>query len=140
MLIIDAALRVHDWHPTEVLTPMGPGTETAGAFWARQRGISPRAFWPQWGVLGEAAGPECNERLIRHGTHLLALWDGKSSNTADLIERARSKNMRCIVLEVLPSPATAARLDEERKAKRRRAPRSAAPSGPTPPDALPSAA
>jgi hypothetical protein len=129
MLIIDAALRVHDWHPSEVISGMAPGPDTAGATWARARGITVRPFWAQWAVLGAGAGPERNERMARVGTHLLALWDSQSTGTADMLERARSRGLRVIQLKVVASPATAARMEAERKERRRRAPSARRTSG-----------
>ena len=120
LLIVDAAIRVHQLLPSELISGMAPGPDKAGATWARARGVRVRAFWAQWAELGDAAGPERNERMARAGSHLIAIWDGYSSGTADMIERARARRLWLRVLEVVPSPATAARLDAERRAQHRR--------------------
>lgn len=119
MLIIDAAARVHRLRPAEVIVGLAQGPDTAGLFWARQRGIPWREFPALWGKYGNRAGPERNERMALAGTHLLALYDGSSSGTGDMIYRARAHALPLIVLHVEASPATAARIDAERKARRR---------------------
>lgn len=115
LLCVDAALRVHGWRPRELVCAKADGPATAGETWAKARGVPVRAFFPKWAALGSAAGGELNERMVAEATHLLAIWDGVSTNTADLIAQAKARGLGVITLHVEASAVTAARRDERRR-------------------------
>lgn len=121
LLIADAMIRVHGLTPTVILCGKARGPDTAGEIWAAQRGVRVAHYRALWEQLGKAAGAERNERMAVDGTHLVAIWDGVSTGTADMISRARKRygTSHVHVALVEPSPTTAARLDAERKAKER---------------------
>lgn len=48
----------------------------------------------QWHAHGASAGPRRNRLMVRHATHLLAIWDGKSRGTAGAIRFAREMGVR----------------------------------------------
>jgi hypothetical protein len=121
LLIVDAMIRVHDLRPTVILCGKARGPDTAGETWAKQRGVKVGYYPALWGMYGNGAGPERNERMAIDGTDMVALWDGHSTGTADMITRARKRygDLHVHIARLEPSPATAARLDEERRAKAR---------------------
>lgn len=41
-----------------------------------------------WDTYGDAAGPIRNQRLAEYGDSLIALWDGESSGTENMIQEA----------------------------------------------------
>lgn len=119
MLIIDAAVRVYKLRPSQVIVGgTQGGMETAGAAWAAERVLPIRKLWPDWS-MAEGGIPDRNARMLRMGTHVIAVWDGKSTSTADLVAQARAAGVWVCALHVEPSPATAERIEAEKKAERR---------------------
>ena len=120
LLIVSRMIEVHAWRPVEIVSGgCYTGPDQAAEAWARHHRVTCRVMPAHWTVLGKRAGPERNARMVEVGTHLLALWDNASTGTGGIIEMARRRGLPTSVLEVLPSPATALRLDEERRAKAR---------------------
>lgn len=130
LLIADAAIRVHGLRPREIISGMAPGPDTAGRLWGEQNGVYVKKVPALWSQFGKGAGAERNERMAEIGTHLLAIWDGTSTGTQDMIDRAGKHGLWWRVLEVVPSLVTQARMDELRsdieRARRRAANRKSA--------------
>lgn len=118
LLIVNRVVELYRLRPAVILCGKARGPDTAGELWAKQRGVAVDYFPALWTQFKNGAGPERNERMAVAGTHLLALWDGRSTGTADMIARARARYPadHVLVLEVVPSPVTQARLDVARKA------------------------
>jgi hypothetical protein len=91
---MEAALLVLD-PPTEVVSGQAPGVDTLGEQWAAERGIPVRPFPANWypapGRLDRAAGPKRNQRMAEYADALVAVWDGKSRGTADMIRQATAR-------------------------------------------------
>lgn len=45
-------------------------------------------FEPDWDEHGKAAGPIRNQEMAEYADKLLAIWDGESSGTHDMIDKA----------------------------------------------------
>lgn len=85
---------------TEVVSGMEPtGVDAAGVRWAEANGIPVARFPPGWekftrrgdGHGGNPAGMARNEDMAAYGDFLVAIWDGKSPGTRDMIRRMRAK-------------------------------------------------
>ena len=74
------------------------GMDTLGREWAESRGIPVERFPALWDRHGKAAGMLRNKVMANHGTHLVALWDGLSPGTRQMIEVARSFGLDSRVL------------------------------------------
>lgn len=110
LLIVDAMMRVHGWRPEQIISGGADGPDEAGKVWAKQHDVLCRVMPAHWHVYGRGAGPERNGRMAEVGTHLLALWDGYSTGTRDMIDRAiaRYGHANVKVLEVQASLQTEA--------------------------------
>lgn len=91
-----------DWEVSEVVCGMAAGADTLGLLWARRNGIPWKEFPAGWrtkdGELNRKAGFERNERMACYADALIALWDGQSNGTRDMLERARAHDLdRCII-------------------------------------------
>ncbi len=86
-----------DWDVSEVVCGMARGADTLGLLWARKNNIPVAEFPAGWrskdGEFNKRAGFERNERMAQYADALLALWDGQSSGTKDMIERARKHGL-----------------------------------------------
>lgn len=78
---------------TEVVSGCAPGVDELGQLWASERGIPVKRFPADWNQHGKAAGPIRNEQMANYADALIAIWDGKSRGTGDMIKRAKRRGL-----------------------------------------------
>lgn len=78
---------------------MQTGGDAVGRLWADLAGINVVRFPADWDTYGKSAGPVRNAWMAWYGTHLLALWDGASRGTANMIAVAKAG---CLTLSSRP--------------------------------------
>jgi hypothetical protein len=89
MSLLEKAVSECPWNITKVFCGMARGGNTLGWQWAQHMGVPIDFFPAKWETQGSAAGPLRNQKMIDEGAEaLLALWDGKSNGTRDMIQRA----------------------------------------------------
>lgn len=86
------------WNPSSRLPY---GADYLAARWAQARCIPVTYFRADWNRLGRAAGPIRNGQMARYGQALVAIWDGKSAGTRNMIEQAREHGLPTYVHMVL---------------------------------------
>ena len=111
-VIIAGSRHIEQWQPvwqaitdsgfriTEVVSGCASGVDTHGLRWAEDRGVPFTPFPAAWGDHGRAAGPMRNARMAEYADALIAVWDGKSRGTADMIQKAAAKPMPMFVRTV----------------------------------------
>lgn len=76
----------------EVVSGTARGADQLGEELAEKNGLVVHKFPADWNAHGKAAGPIRNAQMgeftLTHGGRLLALWDGKSVGTKNMIEWA----------------------------------------------------
>lgn len=86
---------------TEVVSGMARGVDTLGERWAAANRIPVKFFPARWrspgGDYDPAAGFKRNELMAQYADALIAVWDGESRGTADMIRRAESRGLRVYV-------------------------------------------
>ena len=82
-----------------VLSGAARGVDHLGAEWARERGVPVQSFPADWKRLGRGAGPARNQAMVTQADALIAIWDGRSPGTRDVIERARAGGLHVFVLK-----------------------------------------
>lgn len=82
----------------KVVSGDSKGADLLGRRWARERDIEYKAFLPDWGNHGKAAGPIRNELIIKEATHVVAFWDGESRGTKSSIDLARKYRRRLRII------------------------------------------
>lgn len=105
---VERAVRECGWWPSVILSGKARGVDTLGERWADQYGIPVEPFpvtKEEWDRLGRAAGPIRNAEMAKHCDALVAVWDGRSSGTRDMIEAATRLGRRVHVLTVAPPAA-----------------------------------
>lgn len=73
------------------------GADYYGEQVAKHLDIPVRRFLPDWNTHGKAAGPIRNRQMAEYADGLLAIWDGESRGTANMIEEARKRGLRVLV-------------------------------------------
>ncbi|WP_461085459.1 hypothetical protein [Spirosoma flavus] len=74
------------------------GAEGAGKqhaeTWATETGKPETGYAPNWKEHGRAAGPIRGKKLVSDADNVLALWDGKSTGTANELKEAKRQGKR----------------------------------------------
>ncbi|MCA9258971.1 MAG: DUF2493 domain-containing protein [Planctomycetales bacterium] len=89
---IEIAVAASGFEITEVITGGAGGPDRAGELWAAEHGIAVSTFKPNW-RLGKGAALIANRQLATEGEALIALYDGLSKGTLDMIELMRAAGM-----------------------------------------------
>lgn len=84
---VDSALRMSGWYyRVNVIVSGGSGNvDLAGEVWGREHGCVVRRFSADWGKHGKAAGPIRNRQMAEYSDALVAVWDGESKGTTNMI-------------------------------------------------------
>jgi len=99
--IVLAAMEMADLvlgiRPTEVVSGKARGVDTLGERWAHRYRVPVKGFPASWrtedGTLDKGAGHRRNEKMAAYADALVAVWDGSSTGTADMIRRAEKHGL-----------------------------------------------
>ena len=88
-----------DYTHTTILSGMADGADSMGVLFAQDRGIPYDEFPAEWKKYGRrVAGFKRNHEMALSATHLVAFWDGKSTGTKDMIDRAKAVGLKVTVV------------------------------------------
>jgi len=84
---VEGALEKTGWcHAiTEVVSGASGNVDKIGEFWAELMELPIKRFPADWDKHGKAAGPIRNRAMAEYADALLAVWDGESKGTANMI-------------------------------------------------------
>lgn len=94
---------------SEVVSGGAPGVDKMGERWAEEFGVPVKLFEADWVNHLKAAGPIRNQKMADYAEALIAIWDGKSRGTADMIRKATAVGLHVYVR----SPADKASFEVE---------------------------
>lgn len=94
---VEVAMRHCRWHVTEVVSGGARGVDKHGEEWAREHKIPVYRMPADWNKHGRSAGPIRNRQMALYADALIAIWDGNSQGTEDMIEQARKQRLDVIV-------------------------------------------
>lgn len=96
-LELETAIKNSGFIITEVICGGAAGADGLGKMWAQARNIPVKFFLPDWATYGKSAGPLRNTMMatdVGETGGLIALWDGTSKGTADMIRKAERFNLK----------------------------------------------
>jgi hypothetical protein len=70
---------------TEIVSGTARGVDTLGEDYARLHSIPVKRYPPDWRRWGSMAGPIRNKDMADYADYGIAVWDGKSGGTKDMI-------------------------------------------------------
>lgn len=82
---------------TEIVHGGARGVDTLAQHYADLYKLPCKVFLPDWARYFKAAGFVRNAEMGDYADALLAVWDGKSGGTRDMIEGMQSLNKPCFV-------------------------------------------
>jgi hypothetical protein len=69
----------------EIVSGGARGVDQLGEQWAKQHHVPVRQFPAQWDRFGKSAGMIRNLEMAQYADGLVAIWDGHSRGTANMI-------------------------------------------------------
>jgi hypothetical protein len=95
--LVKSAIKESEFVITEVVSGLAPGIDTLGIEWAKENNIKWCGFQANWNEFGKAAGPKRNQKMADYADALIAIWDGSSKGTKDMIDRAKKKGLKVFI-------------------------------------------
>ncbi len=82
---LETAIRKSRFKITTVISGAARGADRLGERWAEQHGIPIERYPADWDEYGKAAGHIRNKEMAECADALIALWDGTSRGTENMI-------------------------------------------------------
>jgi hypothetical protein len=98
--LVLSALAESEFIPTEIVSGMAPGVDTLAIQYARENNLPLAEFHADWNKHRRAAGPIRNRQMAEYGDALIAIWDGESRGTKNMIEEATKKGLKVYVKRI----------------------------------------
>lgn len=95
--IVTKAIEDSKFEITEVICGAARGIDACGAAWALKNNIPIKYFKADWNKYHKGAGMIRNREMGNYADALIAIWDGKSHGTKQMIEYARAKGLKVSV-------------------------------------------
>lgn len=95
--IIEKAVTESGFEITEVIEGGAKGVDTIAREWAQKRPITVTEYKANWAKFGKAAGPIRNKTMADNADALIAVWDGESRGTKNMIELARKLGLKVFI-------------------------------------------
>jgi hypothetical protein len=73
------------------------GADKYGENWAEEQSINVYRYLADWEKYGKRAGPLRNKLMSENAEGLIAIWDGKSRGTCNMIELAKENGLRVFI-------------------------------------------
>lgn len=77
---------------TEIVSGGAQGADSLGEQYAAEFNLPLKIFPADWGKHGRAAGPIRNKQMAEYADCLIAVWDGNSRGTKNMIENMHKLN------------------------------------------------
>ena len=82
---------------SEVVSGKARGVDSCGEEFAKEFGIPIKEFPADWARYGKAAGAIRNEQMAKYAEALIAVWDGRSPGTKNMIKIAKQLGLKVYV-------------------------------------------
>lgn len=97
METVQKAIEESKFEIKEVVSGCAKGVDTLGIVWAYNNNVPVAPYPANWEVNGKRAGFLRNQSMADYSDALIAIWDGKSRGTADMISRAEKKGLKLYI-------------------------------------------
>ena len=87
-LVLDA-VEESQFEIETVISGGAKGVDSLGEQFAEDMNLNLKIFRADWATHGRAAGPIRNRKMAENADALIAIWDGKSRGTKNMIETAK---------------------------------------------------
>jgi hypothetical protein len=110
---VAAAVAASGFEITAGVSGGARGVDLLGAQWALENGVPVKTFSAEWRDItapgavikvtkqgrryNARAGFDRNQKMADYAEALIAVWDGRSPGTRDMIDRARARGLRVFI-------------------------------------------
>lgn len=94
------AVKESGFHIDVVVSGGAKGVDALGERYAGENNLQLAVFQADWQTHGRAAGPIRNRKMAENADALIAIWDGKSKGTKNMIETATKKGLMVYVKRI----------------------------------------
>jgi hypothetical protein len=92
-----SAIAQSEFKITEVVSGTAPGVDTLGEHWAEYCNVPIRRFPADWNQHGKRAGVLRNQEMADYADALIAVWDGESPGTKNMINEANKRGLKVYI-------------------------------------------
>lgn len=85
---------------TEVISGCARGADSYGEMLAEEFDVPIKRFPAEWEKYGRGAGHIRNSQMLEYSDSLIAVWDGKSKGTQDMIHRSQKKGIPVFIFMI----------------------------------------
>lgn len=85
------------WEITEIVSGTAKGVDKLGEGYATKFKIPLAKFPADWRKYGKSAGPIRNAEMAEYAEALIAIWDGESSGTKNMIDTAKKHGLKVYI-------------------------------------------
>lgn len=97
---LTAAIRASKFDISEVVSGGAGGVDQLGEQWACAHGVPVVKFPADWNAHGKAAGPIRNRKMAEYAEALIAVWDGRSRGTKNMIDTAQKLGLKVHAIQL----------------------------------------
>lgn len=94
---VKQAIEKSGWNIEEVVSGGARGVDALGEVYAQDNGKAVKRFPADWSKYGRSAGAIRNKQMADYADALIAVWDGKSKGTKNMINTARAKRLSVFI-------------------------------------------
>ena len=91
--LLEEAISYSNFKITEVVYGCASGVDLLGKIWAQANNITISTFPADWNKYGKKAGMIRNQEMADYAEALIAIWDGPSKGTLDMIKKAKKNKI-----------------------------------------------
>lgn len=95
--IIEKAIQQSNFEITTIISGTANGVDKLGEEYAKKNNLSILKFPANWNLYGKSAGYIRNDEMAKNAEALIAVWDGKSKGTKNMIDIAKKKELKVFV-------------------------------------------
>ena len=89
------------WYEVEeIVSGTARGADTLGEQFAKEYNIPIKQFSANWDLYGKSAGYRRNAEMANYADALIAFWNGDSKGTMHMINLAKEKNLKVVIISV----------------------------------------
>lgn len=98
--LVEKAIQKAGYDLKEIVSGGYKGIDTLAIEYALKNKINLYVIFAQWRLFGKRAGPIRNHQMAAYADALIAIWDGESYGTQDMIRSAKARGLCISVYKV----------------------------------------
>jgi len=94
---VEKAILSSNFEITEIVSGTARGVDQSGEYFGVTNNIAVKRFPADWKKYNKGAGPIRNKQMADYADALIAVWDGKSRGTKNMIETMKKMDKEVYV-------------------------------------------